>query len=92
MSNVTVKLFANLRELANTRELKVEASTVEEVLKKLIEKFGAEFKKELFVDENKIRDEYLLLVNGKNFEFLDGLKTKLKENDVIAILPPVGGG
>ena len=92
MSTVTVKLFANLRELAGTRELKVEASTIEEVLKKLIEKFGDPFKKELFVEENKIRDEYLLLANGKNFEFLDGLKTKLKDNDVIAILPPVGGG
>jgi len=92
MSTVTVKLFANLRELAGTRELKVEASTIEEVLKKLIEKFGESFRKELFVEGNKIRDEYLLLLNGKNFEFLDGLKTKLKDNDVIAILPPVGGG
>ncbi|MCD6485220.1 MAG: MoaD family protein [Candidatus Odinarchaeota archaeon] len=92
MSTVTVKLFANLRELAGTRELKVEASTIEEVLKKLIEKFGESFRKELFAEENKIRDEYLLLLNGKNFEFLDGLKTKLKDNDVIAILPPVGGG
>jgi len=92
MSTVTVKLFANLRELAGTRELKVEASTIEEVLKKLIEKLGESFRKELFAEENKIRDEYLLLLNGKNFEFLDGLKTKLKDNDVIAILPPVGGG
>lgn len=92
MANVTVKLFANLRELARTRELEVEASTVEEVLQKLIEKFGSSFEKELFVSENKIRDEYLLLVNGKNYEFLDGGKTKLKDNDVIAILPPVGGG
>ena len=92
MANVTVKLFANLRELAGTRELEMKASTVEELLKKLIEKFGSSFEKELFVSENRIRDEYLLLVNGKNYEFLDGRKTKLKDNDVIAILPPVGGG
>ena len=92
MAAVTVKLFANLRELAGVREITIDASTVEEALNKLIERFGEEFKKELFVEDYKIRDEYLLLLNGKNFEFLDGLKTELNDNDVIAILPPVGGG
>ena len=80
MAAVTVKLFANLRELAGVREITIDASTVEEALNKLIERFGEEFKKELFVEDYKIRDEYLLLLNGKNFEFLDGLKTELNDN------------
>jgi molybdopterin converting factor small subunit len=33
-----------------------------------------------------------LLVNGKSIATLSGLKTELATGDVLAILPPVGGG
>jgi molybdopterin converting factor small subunit len=32
------------------------------------------------------------LVNGTNINNMQGFDTKLKNGDVIAILPPVGGG
>jgi molybdopterin synthase sulfur carrier subunit len=33
-----------------------------------------------------------ILVNGKNINTLYGFDSQLKENDIVAILPPVGGG
>jgi molybdopterin synthase sulfur carrier subunit len=33
-----------------------------------------------------------VLVNGKNINIMQGFDTKLQENDIVAILPPVGGG
>jgi len=35
---------------------------------------------------------YHILVNGKNVRQLDGKITILKDDDIIAILPPIGGG
>jgi molybdopterin converting factor small subunit len=32
------------------------------------------------------------MLNGYNIYSLDGFDTLLSENDVVAILPPVGGG
>ena len=32
------------------------------------------------------------MVNGRNISFLNGLETKIKENDKIAIFPPGAGG
>jgi len=32
------------------------------------------------------------LINGRSASALDGLDTKLEDGDVLAIIPPVGGG
>ena len=45
-----------------------------------------------------ILKNYLILINGKLYQFLTedgenpGFKYKLKDGDVVAILPPMGGG
>jgi len=36
--------------------------------------------------------ESSFMLNGYNIYSLDGFDTLLSENDVVAILPPVGGG
>jgi molybdopterin converting factor small subunit len=33
-----------------------------------------------------------LLINGTGIPTLEGFKTRLKEGDKVAIIPPVGGG
>jgi molybdopterin converting factor small subunit len=32
------------------------------------------------------------LINGRSASALDGMDTKLEDGDVLAIIPPVGGG
>ncbi|MCX8171932.1 MAG: MoaD/ThiS family protein [Candidatus Bathyarchaeota archaeon] len=34
----------------------------------------------------------VMLLNGVNINLLEGAKTRLKDGDVLAILPPVAGG
>ncbi len=80
-----VKFFATLRNITGKREEIIEGGSVEDILQKLYEKYGEEFKKEL-------RERSMILVNGKNIEHINGLKTKVNENDEISIFPPAGGG
>jgi len=88
---VRVKLFANFREVAGAREIRVDAADVEELLRKISSMY--EGMKELIYDENGgVRDYVQIMVNGTHIRGLDGLKTRLKENDVVAIFPPVSGG
>jgi MoaD family protein len=43
--------------------------------------------------EAGLEDGYLnVLVNGRNARFLAGHDTRVKAGDVVAFLPPVGGG
>ncbi|AGK62154.1 MoaD family protein, archaeal [Archaeoglobus sulfaticallidus PM70-1] len=87
---VKVKLFANFREAANTKEVEVEAKTIKELLQTLTTKF--EKLKPLIYEGDRLRDYVHIMVNGRHIRSLNGIDTELKEEDVVAIFPPVSGG
>ncbi|MGC8817199.1 MAG: ubiquitin-like small modifier protein 1 [Candidatus Hadarchaeum sp.] len=88
---VTVKFFANFREAAGVESALVEAADVYSLLKALVAKFGERLSKLLFEGE-KLRETACIIVNGKSINLSEGLRTKLKDGDVVAIFPPVSGG
>jgi len=93
-----VRFFAALRELVGKKVETLEFPngeevTVERVLKSLVELYGKDFIEYVFDRETGDIQGYLtLLVNGRSVTTLDGLRTRLTDGDVLAILPPVGGG
>jgi len=83
---VRVKLFANLREVAGKKEIEIDAKDIEELVDKLIENYPE-------IKELISREDYLhIMVNGIHINSLQQFKTKLNENDKVAIFPPVSGG
>lgn len=66
-----------------------EGSTVEDVIDK-IDNLYKGFKNKI-IKNNKIIDMHDILVNGRSIDFLEGLKTKIKDNDLIIIVSPFGG-
>jgi molybdopterin synthase sulfur carrier subunit len=87
---VTIKLFADLREIA-TGVVKVEAGkTVGEALKKLLQKYPG-LERKIFNENGEINEYISVFVNGHNVK-LKGLDMPLKEDDEIALFPPVAGG
>ena len=95
---VKVRFFTNLREIANKREETLtftsgEKVTVDLVLKTLSQKYGKPFKEYVYDDKTGQPKGFLqFLVNGNSTSILKGLETELKDGDVLAILPQVGGG
>jgi molybdopterin synthase sulfur carrier subunit len=92
MAKVQVKYFTMLREMIGKREEEMEAKTIRDLLDSLISKYGKEFQKEIYNDNEKIRGYYNILVNGHGIGLLENLDTKLEDGYVVSILPPVGGG
>lgn len=95
---VSVRFFASLRELVGKKVELLEFSdseeiTVEKGLKRLNDLYGKDFVEYVFDRKTgEIRGYLTLLVNGRSITILNGLETKLMDGDVLAILPPVGGG
>lgn len=95
---VKVRFFTNLREIVNKREETLtftddEKITVDLVLKTLAQKFGKPFMEYVYNGKTGQPKNFLqFLVNGTSTSTLNGLETELKDGDVLAILPPVGGG
>ncbi len=82
-----VKLFANLRRLAGTKELSITEATVGAVLNELVKRnplLG-----EVILENGILRPHIVVTLNGHN---VIDLNMQVTEQDVIAIFPPIAGG
>ncbi len=95
---ISVRFFTSLREITGKKEEALEFSddekvTVDKVLGALSRKYSKPFVDYVYDPENlEVKAFLQFLVNGKSTSSLNGLQTDLKDGDVLAILPPVGGG
>lgn len=93
MAKVVVKFFTTLRELTGEKQTEVRGDTVAEIVEKVVEKYGSKFRDTLLDKETgRIKPFYSILLNGVRISLREGLDTEVKDGDVIAIFPPVGGG
>ena len=82
-----VKLFANLRKFAGTKELSVNGTTVGTALEELIRQsppLG-----EILLRDGEIGPHVVITLNGHN---IMDLETPVTEQDTIAVFPPIAGG
>ena len=67
--------------------------TINLVLEILVKRFGKSFVEYVYSPKTKkIRGFIQFLVNGKSIHPPNIIQANLKDGDVLAILPPVGGG
>lgn len=90
---VRVRFFANFREIVGYQETTISVTSVRELLKKLLDRHE-ELGEKIFDDKEdfKLNDSVNVMVNGRKIGLLDGIDTELKDEDIIAIFPPVAGG
>jgi len=92
---VTVQFLGNVREITKTREQAFEISepTVGGLVDRMAKEYGEEVKRTLInIAAGTVSSSVVIALNGVDIEALQGLKTNLKDGDVIAIFPPVAGG
>jgi molybdopterin synthase sulfur carrier subunit len=95
---VKVRFFTSLREIVGKREeilsfSEGESVTVDLILRTLSKKYGPPFTEYVYDEKTGKPKNFLqFLVSGTSISTLNGLETQLKAGDVLAILPPVGGG
>jgi MoaD family protein len=96
--HVSVRFFTVLREITGKKEntfnfLEGEKVTVNKVLKTLSEIYGKPFAEYVFDQGTDTVKGFLqFFINGKSISALNGTGSELYDDDVLAIVPPVGGG
>lgn len=93
MASVKVKLFANLREIAQTSSLSSTGDSVKDVLLSLTEQYPA-LEELIFEagDDAKLCGYINVFLNGNNIKHMEGLDTILNDDDELGVFPPVSGG
>jgi molybdopterin synthase sulfur carrier subunit len=90
MTHIKVRLFANIREIVGERELFLDSTTVNDVLD-VLTSMKRDLQDVLFED-GVLRPYITVLLNGRNINEIDGVKSALSDGDEVAIFPPVSGG
>jgi len=93
---IKVRYFTTLRELARTMEEEIEmknGATLVDLLEKIVLKYGETAFNYLYDEKSGAIDPSIqFLVNGVSIRNLQGIRTELKDRNVVAIVPPIGGG
>ena len=77
---VSVRLFAQAAELADTGQINIDATSVDEIQSQLVDRFGEDF--------GQVLAESQIWVNGSSAV----VEKTLEASDEVAVLPPVSGG
>ena len=89
---VTVRIPTTLRPIAGGNStVKVEGSTVAEVLKAL-DAAHAGFTDRLLDDQGALRKFVNVFVSDDDVRYLDGLNTPVPDGTTVSIIPAVAGG
>ena len=93
MANVILKLMTIFSTDVGVSQ--IEYSNVDilaEVIDLFMSEHGNKIRKNFINPKGKLESHVVILVNGRNYLFLDELNTKLKNGDQIVISPPLVGG
>jgi len=66
--------------------------TLGDVIVQFMSEYGKKIRNNFIDSQGNLETHVVILVNGRNYLFLDGLNTKLKDGDQIVISPPLIGG
>lgn len=90
-----VKFFSlfkiNLKSPGVEYELE-EKISIAELIKMLDQDFDGYFTEKLLKDDGSIAPGSIILVNGHNVIHLEGLETRIDNNDIVTLFPPSAGG
>ncbi len=94
---ISVLFFTVLREVTAKKEETIEFSaaenvTIGSVLNLLASRYGKRFSEYVYQPNGAVKGFLQFFVNGQSTAAGAGTETALHEGDVVAIVPPVGGG
>jgi len=94
---IKVRYFTTLRELSGCAEEELEieeGATLANIITVITSKYGKKAHDYLYSrgENSKIDPSIYFLINGMNSKIFSGINAKLKDGDIVAIIPPIGGG
>ncbi len=92
MARVRLRVFYELIDVLGAHESEATADDLIALLDMIIKKYGEKAKNAMLDNSEQFHEHLLVYVNNTYIKRNDYGKIKLKDGDVVLIMPPVGGG
>ncbi len=93
MADVILKLMAIFSTDVGLTEINYQnVNILGDIINQFMKEYGKKLRKSFVDPSGNLESHVVILVNGRNYLFLDGLNTKLKDGDQIVISAPLIGG
>ncbi len=92
MPALDVDLFGTLRLTTGESRYTVDAPTARDAVRQGVERFGSEFEAEVLDATGELKPGVILLLDGQNVVFMDGLDSALESGMTVSLFPPSSGG
>ncbi|MFW6196090.1 MAG: ubiquitin-like small modifier protein 1 [Thermoplasmatota archaeon] len=91
---IKIKFFASLREIVGEDEISMEKDDLKDVgdVLKKISLSSNKIQKRFYDDGSTLNKNLIVLKDGRNINYLEGLNTSVEEDDTIAVFPVIAGG
>jgi molybdopterin synthase sulfur carrier subunit len=93
---VKVQYLGNVKTYTNEGQEDVElekASTLADLLGKVAQNFGKPFSTDVYEpSKREVKSMFVIMINGVIIGQLDGVETKLKDGDIVIVMPLMTGG
>ncbi|WFO75439.1 MoaD/ThiS family protein [Desulfurococcaceae archaeon MEX13E-LK6-19] len=90
MARIKITLFGALREKLGWDSKVVEIPYNKCSFRKLLDMIPE--LRDIMIENNKIKEGFIVLVDGIHIQFKGGLDAEINDGDEISIFPPGGGG
>lgn len=93
MARVKLNLLNIFYLKVNKKAIEYEGTTVSDVISQFIEQHKDKLDDSILSkNKKKLNSQMLVLINGRNIEYLNKYKTKLNDGDEIFLSYPLSGG
>ena len=93
MANVTLRLMTIFSTDVGLTQIDYSnVETLGDLINQFMYEYGRKIRKSFIDSHGNLETHVVILVNGRNYLFLEEFKTKLKDGDEIVISPPLVGG
>ncbi len=93
MANVTLRLMTMISsDVGLTYINYTNVNTLSDIIDQFMRDHGRKIRKSLVNKQGNLESHVIIMVNGRNYLFLEELKTKLNDGDEVILSPPLIGG
>lgn len=92
---VRIRFFGGIREFTGKKWMTLELpedARVLDVIYELARQLDSKLLEKILDENEEVRSEIIILLNGRSIRNLDGLKTEVKEDDIVSVFPVASGG